>query len=157
MITLQLPLDIVCLLENALNRAGDREIGGILMAEHVGTNEFVVRDITIHGRGTIASFVRLIEEAAGRLKRFFRNTNKNYTRFNYIGEWHSHPSFEPFPSGRDHRSMRDIISDASVGANFVVLLIVKLDKSGSLMGTAHTYLPNDLVGRSILTVNKSCA
>lgn len=120
------------------------------MAEHVGLNEFVVRDITIHRRGTFASFLRLIEEALATLNRFFEKTNRHYARFNYIGEWHSHPSFEPVPSGQDHRTMQDIVSDTSMGANFVVLVIVKLDISGNLVGTAHTYLPNGATHRSTL-------
>ena|SRR6266404_1203614 len=141
MLTLQLPADIATKVQAALVRSGKREIGGVMMAEHVGLNRFVVRDLTIHRRGTFASFVRRIEEAWSALTHFFERTKRDYQRYNYIGEWHSHPSFESFPSARDHQSMRDIISDASIGANFVVLMIVKLSPVGTLIGTVHTYLP----------------
>lgn len=154
MLTLILPPEVITVLEQALRRAGQREIGGVLMAEHVRVNEFVVRDISIHRRGTFVSFFRRIEEAWTTLSRFFRRTKQDYVRFNYIGEWHSHPSFEPLPSGQDHRSMYEIISDASVGANFVVLVIVKLDTSGNLIGTVHTYFPNGSVQRSALIVQR---
>jgi hypothetical protein len=119
-----------------------------MMAEHTGHNEFDIKDITIHCSGKIASFVRRIERALGQLRMFFDRTNYNYTRFNYIGEWHSHPCFEPEPSCQDDFSMETIIQDRGVGANFVVLLIVKLDLSGKLVATAHTYLPDGQKHRS---------
>jgi len=103
------------------------------MAEHTGPNQFEVLDITIHGRGTIAYFLRRVEEAVTRLKSFFVRANHDYVKFNYLGEWHSHPSFELEPSGRDDRSIREIVEDQDVGANFVVLLIVKLADSGELL------------------------
>lgn len=152
MLTLILPADIANRLEQALGRAGKREIGGVMMAEHVGVDEFVIRDLTIHRRGAFASFIRRIEEAWAALSNFFERTNRNYVRFNYIGEWHTHPSFEPVPSARDHQSMREIISDVSVGANFVVLMIVKLNSQGILVGTTHTFLPNGRVQASELII-----
>jgi integrative and conjugative element protein (TIGR02256 family) len=150
MLTLALPPEIQAALLNALLRSGRREIGGILMAEHVGTNEFVVREITIHRIGTFATFVRKIEEAIGRLGSFFERSNRHYERFNYIGEWHSHPSFEAEPSSVDDASIVQIVCDPKVGANFVVLLIVKLDGKGSIRGSVHTYLPDRSRRRSIL-------
>jgi integrative and conjugative element protein (TIGR02256 family) len=154
MLTLILPSDIVTRLEQALVKAGSREVGGILMAEHTDENEFLVRDITIHRRGTLASFVRRIEEAMAALNRFFARTKREYKRFNYIGEWHSHPLFEPVPSARDHQSMLDIISDAVVGANFVVLVVLRISPKGTLVGTAHSYLPNGTAHRSELTIQR---
>jgi hypothetical protein len=79
---------------------------------------------------------------AARLRAFFQRAQHDYTRFNYIGEWHSHPSFEPIPSLRDDTSMREIIQDPEVGANFVVLLIVKLNQAGQILASVHTYLPD---------------
>lgn len=154
MLTLALPPDIATKVQEALVRSGKREIGGVMMAEHVGLNTFIVRDLTIHRRGTLASFVRRIEEAWSALTHFFERTQRDYRRYNYIGEWHSHPSFEPFPSGRDHQSMQEIISDESVGANFVVLMIVKLRPEGALFGTAHTYLSHGRFERSELVFQR---
>src|SRR6267378_4356395 len=142
MLTLVLPPEIASKVQQALARSGKREIGGVMMAEHASVNTFIIRDLTVHRRGTLASFIRRIEEAWSALTRFFESTKRDYERFNYIGEWHSHPSFNPLPSGRDHQSMHEIISDRSAGANFVVLMIVKLSPEGSLVGTAHTYLPD---------------
>ena len=137
-------------LEVELRRAGSRELGGVLMAEHVGMNEFALRDLTIHRRGSFASFVRRIEEALDRLKSFFKANSNNYRRFNYIGEWHSHPSFVTEPSPHDDASMREIALDPDVGANFVVLLVVKLEDSSRFAASLHTYLPDGSKHRSTL-------
>jgi integrative and conjugative element protein (TIGR02256 family) len=138
-----LPLEIRLQLETALHEAGRREIGGILMAEHTGENSFRVRSLTIQRRGgSFAAFLRVVEAFLGPLRNFFRQTDYNYTRFNYIGEWHSHPSFVPTPSETDHRTMLSIINDPQVGAFFVVLLIVKLDESGEFVGTVTVYQPD---------------
>ena len=142
MLTLILPPEQHELLLAALRKAGRREVGGILMGEHVGQNLFIVREMTVHRRGAFASFVRRIEDAIGRLRAFFQQTGHDYTRFNYLGEWHSHPSFAPYPSRTDDLSMLQIVLDEAVGANFAVLLIVKLGSEGGLIATAHTYLPD---------------
>ncbi|KKN06001.1 hypothetical protein LCGC14_1081710 [marine sediment metagenome] len=142
MLTLVLPPEQQDLLLRALRKAGPREIGGVLMGEHAGPSLFIVRKMTVHRRGSYASFVRRIEDALGSLRSFFLETGHDHERFNYIGEWHSHPSFEPYPSRRDNLSMLQIVQDEAVGANFAVLLISKLGLSGELICTAHTYLPD---------------
>lgn len=150
MIRLILPPQIRETIKAALIRAGEREVGGILMAEHIGVNEFEVKELSVHRRGTIFNFVRRIEEAIGRILSFFEHAKHEYTRFNYVGEWHSHPKFAPVPSNPDDASMVAIVQDAELGANFVVLLIVKLDKGGDFIATAHTYLPDGSKHPSIL-------
>jgi integrative and conjugative element protein (TIGR02256 family) len=154
MISLLLPNKITTEIEQALIRAGRREIGGILMAEHVGEDKFTVRDLTICGGGTFASFIRRIQGVWTKLHRFFDRTNHDYTRFNYIGEWHSHPSFEPVPSPADHKSMNDIVMDKEIGCNFVVLLVVKLSHEQTLMGSIHTYLPSGAIQKSTLIIER---
>ncbi len=149
MIVLILPVEIRETIREALRNAGVREIGGVLMAEHLSPNRFIVREITVHRRGAFASFVRLVDEALVRLKDFFERARHDYTRYNYIGEWHSHPSFRPVPSGPDDTSMIEIVQDPAVGANFVVLLIVKLVKN-QLIATLHTYLPDGSKHQSVV-------
>lgn len=151
MLTLILPLKQRDLLVKSLQKAGLREIGGILMGEHVGPNVFIIREITVHRRGAFAYFVRRIEDAVGNLRTFFQKTGNDYARFNYIGEWHSHPSFEPYPSQTDDLSMQQIVQDEAVGANFAVLLITKLGSKGEFICAAYTYLPNGI--RMPSTVN----
>jgi integrative and conjugative element protein (TIGR02256 family) len=126
-------------LVGALREAGKREIGGILMGEHIGADEFRVASFTIQRRGgTIVRFVRIVEHAISALTRFFRETGSDFTRFNYLGEWHSHPSFAPYPSSEDDASMKKILLDDKVGANFVVLIVAKMVET-EFVATATLY------------------
>jgi integrative and conjugative element protein (TIGR02256 family) len=155
MLTVGLPPDIQQTLRKALQAAGSNECGGVLMAEHVGPDHFVVRRLTVQGGGRFASFVRGTRSAFRALSEYFRQSGHDYTRFNYLGEWHSHPSFSVQPSGTDHRSMLDIVTNAKVGANFVVLLIFKLVDRDRLEGSAHTYLPDGTIAPSTLVLEGS--
>jgi proteasome lid subunit RPN8/RPN11 len=139
-----LPKEIVEMLINELKKAGTREIGGILMGEHLGDKEFKVCDITIQRLGGgFAFFERTIQNVIAPLKMFFDRTGRNYKRFNYLGEWHSHPSFEPRPSTVDHNTMTDLVNNAEFKGNFAVLLIIKLcsEKNG-LEGSVTIFSPN---------------
>jgi hypothetical protein len=139
-VRLLLTSEIAERLAGALRDAGRREVGGVLMGEHVSEGVFRVKDLTVQRRGTFVSFVREVGAALVPLRRFFRETGHDYVRFNYLGEWHSHPSFAPEPSPRDSESMWRIVEDPAVGANFAVLLIVRLGDEGELEGWATAYL-----------------
>ena len=138
-----LPSKITSELIDALQRAGRREVGGVLMAEHVHVDTFRIKQITVQRKaGTYAAFTRLVEEILKPLRAFFDATKHDYTRFNYIGEWHSHHSFELTPSPRDHSTMLDIIMDRDFGALFVVLLLVRLGDSDDLEHAVTVYRPD---------------
>lgn len=140
---LLVPPEIVQHLVDALGQAGQREIGGILMGEHVGPDTFRVKELTIQRKdGTFAAFIRMVAEILAPLLAFFDTTKHDYTKFNYLGEWHSHHSFALTPSGRDQNTMYDIVMDHQLGARFVVLLLVKLDHHGLLEGSVTVYQPN---------------
>lgn len=140
---------------DVLKQAGSRETGGILMGEHVGEDTFRVAEITVQRQpGTIATFVRALADVAQALTRFFRRTNYEYTRFNYLGEWHSHPSFALEPSASDCLSMLEIVEDPDVGANFAVLMIVRLD-GDELDGAPFIFQPGGQVSRAALEFEES--
>jgi [CysO sulfur-carrier protein]-S-L-cysteine hydrolase len=142
MMTIVLPAEFTSRLKRELRRARDREIGGIIMGEHVSADFFRIVDITVQrGGGGLASFVRLVESALDSLNRFFTKTGCDYRNFNYLGEWHSHPSFSATPSTKDLRSMQEIVGDPEVGANFAVLLVVKLQECDELAANATVFLP----------------
>lgn len=142
MMQILLPDEAANKLTEALKKARNKEIGGILMGEHVSEGVFRVKDLTIqsHG-GTSASFTRFLEENLSPLQNFFRETGYDFTRFNYLGEWHSHPTFALEPSGTDCNTIWEIVEDSIVGANFVVLMIVRLDDAAQLEGTVNVFLP----------------
>lgn len=133
MIRLIIPVSIAARMTAALNKAGKREIGGIMMGEHVGENTFRLLDVSVQTKGgTFAFFVRRAEAFVQQLTRFFSVTQREYTRYNYIGEWHSHHSFALHPSPTDIVAIEQILEDPDVGANFVSLLLVRLSEIGEL-------------------------
>lgn len=150
MLTVSIPPEVQRILRKALKVAGSKECGGVLMAEHMSPGHFVVRQLTVQSGGRFASFIRDTRSALRALSSFFRQSGHDYARFNYLGEWHSHPSFSVQPSSTDHQSMLGIVMDARVGANFVVLLIFKLSRHGELEGSAHTYIPDGSFAPSTL-------
>lgn len=140
---------------DVLRQAGSRETGGILMGEHVGEDTFRVAEITVQRQpGTIATFVRALTGVAQALTRFFRRTNYEYTRFNYLGEWHSHPSFALEPSASDCRSMLEIVDDPDVGAHFAVLMIVRFN-GDELEGAPFIFRPGGHVTRAALDLEEA--
>lgn len=153
MLRITLPLEMQAILTSALTKAGSRECGGVLLGEHVGHNHFVVRNLTAQKPGSIASFVRNLTGAIMAIKAYFRAKDNDFERFNYLGEWHSHPLFSVQPSAQDHATMRELAMDERVGANFVVLLIFRLN-GGALDSSAHTYLPDGRVHRSELELER---
>ena len=80
-------------MRQALAKARRREIGGILMAEQVEAGHFRLADFTIDEvTGSAAHFVRSVEHHHRALDRFYEETASDFARFNYLGEWHSHPN-----------------------------------------------------------------
>jgi hypothetical protein len=79
------------------------------------------------------------------VEQFFERTGRDYERFNYLGEWHSHPSFTTRPSRSDVRSMYRIVSEPSVGANFAALVIVRLAARAELEMSACVFRPGQPV------------
>lgn len=110
------------------------------MGEHIDESEFRIVDLTIQGQsGSVAFFIRSVVDIVKPLKKFFKKTGYNYRKFNYLGEWHSHTSFPPLPSQKDIQSMQEIVNDPDTGANFVVLLIVRLKDAQEIEATATIF------------------
>lgn len=126
MLKILLPNEIAWKLDIALAKARRQEIGGLIVGEHLSDETFRIVDISIQtSHGTYSHFERDPALHDEFLREFFKRTGESYERYNYLGEWHSHPSFDPYPSADDVRTMRSIVSDPDVGVNFAVLLIVR--------------------------------
>ncbi len=112
---LLLPTSIIDRFRSELRRGNWGEIGGVLVGEHIADETFRIVDVSVQrSGGTAAHFVRDPEKAKAFLSEWFKRTDNNFARFNYIGEWHSHPSFHPLPSMEDHQTMWDIVTDPDV-------------------------------------------
>jgi [CysO sulfur-carrier protein]-S-L-cysteine hydrolase len=136
---LLLPSKIVERLNREL-RGRMREIGGVLVGEHVADDTFRVVDFSVQlSGGTAAHFVRDPDKAKAFLAGFFQRTGHDYQRFNYIGEWHSHPRFVPLPSGEDCTTMLELVNDPAVGVNFAVLIIARHRLFGGMQLSASLF------------------
>ena len=123
---IELAPDIEARLRDALHEAEKREIGGMLMAEQLAPGRFCVVDFSIDPvTGSHSEFRRDPEKHRQTLDDFFRRTGHDFGRFNYLGEWHSHPSFSVHPSQADISTMTDIVEDETSEITFAVLLIVR--------------------------------
>jgi len=142
MLTIHVPPDVRQAIEAACRKSGLNETGGMLFGEHVAEDRFRVAEITVAGAGSFARFVRSLRGSLARLEKFFQRTQHDYQRFNYLGEWHSHPSFALQPSTRDDATMFDIVNDLETNARFAVAIIVKL-QDGQLKARAFSYFPPD--------------
>jgi len=121
----ELTKDVLKRMMSCLAKAKRREIGGILMAEQVEPGEFRIVDFSLDDiTGSAAHFVRSPEHHRTALDDFFARTGNDYARYNYLGEWHSHPNHDPFPSSTDILSMQDLL-DEERSISFAILLIVK--------------------------------
>jgi [CysO sulfur-carrier protein]-S-L-cysteine hydrolase len=136
---LLLPVQIIERLRREL-RGRAREIGGVLVGEHVTDETFRIVDLSVQlSGGTAAHFVRDPVQAKAFLAEFFQQTGHDYERFNYIGEWHSHPRFIPLPSGEDCTTMLELVHDAEVGVNFAVLIIARHRLFGGMQLSATLF------------------
>lgn len=132
---LRVPKSQLHRLREALAQAGDREIGGQIFGEQLAPSCFLVSEMTIQRkRGAIASFIVDLVQATKDAMFFFDRTDHQYVKFNYIGEWHSHPNFSVYPSGVDIASMVNIVADSEFQGNFAVLVIARLEEDSMSMG-----------------------
>ena len=127
--------------EGWLRKADRKETGGVLFGEHVGDNDFRLVEITQQKhKGDEVSFRRKPREAKRSLKKLSEAYDNDHTRFNYFGEWHSHPNAPAIPSRRDCVTMQGMLEDKKSDANFLVLIIVRINALGTLELSATTFL-----------------
>lgn len=120
--------------------AGSREIGGMIMGEEIGDQRFRIVDFSVDTKsGTRSSFVRDADQHARALQKFFEKTGGNYRRFNYLGEWHTHPSFSVNPSINDIGAMRGLV-DGTGHVNFAILFIARLRRVWQFDCSAHLFV-----------------
>ena len=125
---LRLNPDGTARLAAALKRAGSREIGGQLFGEQLAPSDFVATDVMFQKRmGSVVRFFVDLVLAAQEAAQFFDRTGHRYRRYNYIGEWHSHPSFAVRPSSTDVSTMQSLVCDPDFKGSFAVLMIVRLN------------------------------
>lgn len=129
-------------LSKHLRHSGKQEIGGLLFGEQLAPGKFRLVDFSVDAAtGQAAHFSRSVSRHSKELERFFERTGGDYARYNYLGEWHSHPCFAVIPSAQDYESMLDMVRNET-SIPFSALLIVRLDfflflRLGATMFSRH--------------------
>ncbi len=117
------------------------------MGEQVAPDHFRIVDFSVDDTtGTAAHFVRSPKHHAEALNTFFRKTGSDFKRFNYLGEWHSHPSFPVRPSHEDLMSMRGLV-EGERDIDFSALIIVRLRCLLLLEAAAYMFIRNGACAR----------
>ncbi|WP_067279956.1 Mov34/MPN/PAD-1 family protein [Mitsuaria sp. 7] len=138
-------------LKRELAAAGPREIGGVLAAEQTADGRFLVLDLSVQRDGTTSSFQRDPAQHRAFIEEFHEKRGHQPQRFNYLGEWHSHPSFSATPSPEDFAQMQSLVEEDDQKSTFLVLLVVKLGLDGKLRGSVHGFRPGQQPVRGRLT------
>lgn len=111
-------------IHRALEQYCNYEIGGMLIGYKKAKNHFAVSVATVADDANsfnLASFIREPFQSMKILLKTFK-----MRKHNYIGEWHSHPRFNLYPSDYDVKTMKGILDDPGYGVSFTLLIITKL-------------------------------
>lgn len=123
---------------NQVRKYSPNETKGALFAHKIDDNTFEIEDVYFEKR--IGSFVFVSLENSLRYKKFQKEYDRkhhyDYRNHNYIGDWHSHPSFALFPSGYDSNEVVDELKESN--ANFLIQIIVQ-EKENKLIGNCFLY------------------
>jgi len=136
------PKNIVDSIFGAVEKAGVCEIKGALYAKYISSNCYEIEDVFISKNAGTSFFSNLIIGFSYHRfeKNYFKKHNNDFKNHNYIGDWHSHPSFECIPSEYDVKEAFDELRNSN--ANFLIQLIVKND-GGKLIGNCFLYNDNE--------------
>ena len=137
-LSLTVPRSQLAKLQVHLMQGGIREIGGWLVAEQTAPGEFERVGLTVDlEAGTRDRFDSLPEPHSEQMDRVLLANRGRTGRIDYIGEWHSHPTFPPIPSNIDLASMTDMVENS--GPSFAALVIVRLMGNASIQATITTF------------------
>ena len=139
---LRIPSELIEQWRADLSRAGAREIGGVLFGEQLAEGDFrIVKAMRQRfPGGTATSFHRHGSSARKQILALHKKFGSDPERFNYLGEWHSHPNAPVWPSRQDEIAMYRLLADQGESVNFLVLIIVRLDDQKRVQIGAMTFL-----------------
>lgn len=137
-LSLTVPRSQLVKLHIYLTQGGKREIGGWLVAEQIAPGEFELVGLTVDLEvGTHSRFESLPVPHSEQMDRILLENRGRAGRVDYLGEWHSHPTFPPVPSNIDFASMTGMVEKN--GPSFATLIIVRLTDNASIQATMTTF------------------
>jgi [CysO sulfur-carrier protein]-S-L-cysteine hydrolase len=150
-LSLTVPRSQLAKLRIHLKKGGNREIGGWLVAEQTAPGKFELVGLTVDLEvGTRDRFDSLPEPHSQQMDRILLENSGRAGRVDYLGEWHSHPTFPPIPSQIDVAAMTDMVENN--GPSFAALVIVRLMADASIQATITTFKRGQLPEAGQLTI-----
>lgn len=137
-LSLMIPRPQMSKMQVCLKQGGIREIGGWLAAEQIAPGDFKLIGFTVDLEvGTRDRFDSLPGPHTEQLDQILMANVNRAGRVDYLGEWHSHPTFPPFPSEMDLAAMTNMVENS--GPSFAALVIVRLVDPSSIQATITTF------------------
>ncbi len=133
-----IPKKISLILIKQISKHSPLETKGALFAEDLGNDTFKIDEVYLEPKPGTTTFVKLYinQEYLSFQKNYHKFRKNNFSKYNYIGDWHSHPLFECLPSSYDVSEVEEDIKKSN--AIFLVQIILKVLK-GRLVGNAFYY------------------
>lgn len=107
------------------NDPREKEAGGVLLGRFlVGNNDVVVDYITVPMVGDKRSRFGFFRSKYAHQKRISEAWSTSQGTCNYLGEWHTHPEDDPYPSAYDFTDWKNKLNRDTFDSDFLFFIIV---------------------------------
>lgn len=132
-----------------------KETGGVLVGHYTPSHDCaVVTEVSGPPADSRASRIRFQRGVHG-LKQWLTSLWKRSQRQYYLGEWHSHPYANPYPSEDDCSQMREIAALPEYHCPEPLLIIIGGDPQGEWQLSAHVFARSGMPQPVVLRATKS--
>lgn len=116
--------------ESHIQENGTVESGGILLGGYIPLqHKYIITDVSVPNkydkRGTVF-FIRDYKMAQDIINAKWK---ESMGKINYLGEWHTHPCLNPYPSLVDRKLLQTIFGDKSNVWNEIFMIIIGQDNT----------------------------
>lgn len=116
-----------------------KEAGGVLLGRFIlDCSDVVVDQITVPLQEDRRGRFRFFRSAWKHQQLIFRVWRRSKGTCNYLGEWHTHPESDPFPSALDLQTWRQKLSKDRFDSDVLYFVIVGTEKINAWQGNRHT-------------------
>ena len=123
---LKIPQQVIKILEKYKQLlSNDDEACGILMGRYIIDSDDIVIDfISVPTKTDIRSRFRFFRSKKSHQDFHDRIWHSSSGRYNYLGEWHTHPEPNPRPSKYDIKNWKKVLKKSTFGSDFLLFIIL---------------------------------
>ena len=138
LIIIIIPKRIRKIIYENVKKHSPNETKGALFACKKDDSTFEIEDIYIEPSVGSFAFVKLYNNKSYKrfCQKYFSKHEDEDNVHNYIGDWHSHPSFSCYPSSYDKQEVEEDLRQSN--ALFLIQIILKIEHN-KLIGNAFLY------------------